>query len=30
MNSGRMSIEKIVPPKFLDLNRKAFEAGRNA
>ena len=22
--------EKIVPPKFLDLNRKAFEAGRNA
>ena len=23
-------IEKIVPPKFLDLNRKAFEAGRNA
>ena len=24
------SIEKIVPPKFLDLNRKAFEAGRNA
>lgn len=24
------AIEKIVPPKFLDLNRKAFEAGRNA
>lgn len=23
------AIEKIVPPKFLDLNRKAFEAGRN-
>lgn len=26
----RDAIEKIVPPKFLDLNRKAFEAGRNA
>lgn len=24
------AVEKIVPPKFLDLNRKAFEAGRNA
>ena len=24
------AIEKIVPPKFLDLNKKAFEAGRNA
>ena len=24
------AIEKIVPPKFLDLNRRAFEAGRNA
>ncbi len=24
------AIEKIVPPKFLDLNRKSFEAGRNA
>lgn len=24
------AIEKIVPPKFLDLNRKAFEEGRNA
>lgn len=24
------AIEKIVPPKFLDLNRKAFEVGRNA
>ena len=24
------AIEKIVPSKFLDLNRKAFEAGRNA
>ena len=24
------AIEKMVPPKFLDLNRKAFEAGRNA
>lgn len=24
------AIEKIIPPKFLDLNRKAFEAGRNA
>lgn len=24
------AIKKIVPPKFLDLNRKAFEAGRNA
>lgn len=24
------AIEKIVPPRFLDLNRKAFEAGRNA
>lgn len=24
------AIEKIVPTKFLDLNRKAFEAGRNA
>lgn len=24
------AIEKIVPPKFLDLNIKAFEAGRNA
>ncbi len=24
------AIEKIVPLKFLDLNRKAFEAGRNA
>lgn len=24
------AIEKIVPPKFLDLNRKAFETGRNA
>lgn len=24
------AIEKIVPPKFLDLNRNAFEAGRNA
>ncbi len=24
------AIEKIVPPKFLDLNRKAFEAGRKA
>ena len=24
------AIEEIVPPKFLDLNRKAFEAGRNA
>ena len=24
------AIEKIVPPKFLYLNRKAFEAGRNA
>ena len=24
------AIEKIVPPKFLDLNRKAIEAGRNA
>lgn len=24
------AIEKIVPPKFLDLNRKAFEARRNA
>lgn len=24
------AIEKIVPPKFLDLNSKAFEAGRNA
>ena len=24
------AIEKIEPPKFLDLNRKAFEAGRNA
>ena len=24
------AIEKIVTPKFLDLNRKAFEAGRNA
>lgn len=24
------AIEKIVPPKFLDLNRKAFEAGINA
>lgn len=24
------AIEKIVPQKFLDLNRKAFEAGRNA
>ena len=24
------AIEKIVPPKFLDLNRKAYEAGRNA
>ena len=24
------AIEKIVPPKFLDLNKKAFGAGRNA
>lgn len=24
------AIEKIVPPKFLELNRTAFEAGRNA
>ena len=24
------AIEKIVPPKFLDLDKKAFEAGRNA
>ncbi len=24
------AIEKIVPQKFLDLNRRAFEAGRNA
>ena len=24
------AIEKIVPPKFLDLNRKSFEAGRNS
>ena len=24
------AIEKIVPPKFLNLNKKAFEAGRNA
>ena len=24
------AIEKIVPPKFIDLNKKAFEAGRNA